>query len=466
VTATAAGTFNSKDAGSRTATATYTLANGNNGGAASNYTLAETTGLAATISPKALTVAGTSAAGKTYDGNTNAAITVGTLSGLVGTETVTATAAGTFNSKDAGSRTATATYTLANGNNGGAASNYTLADTTGLAATISPASISAITGITANDKVYDGSTAATLNTGGAAFTGKVGNDALTVASATGAFNSKAAGTDKTVNITVLSLGGASAGNYILGGTTASTTADITPRTLTVTAGNATRQEGLPNPSFTFTFEGLLGGDTAPLELSSLLSTPAGLADPAGTYPIRVRQAAAGDYVIRGIDGVLTISPAARIDANTLLSTSLTAGSQFTGLTSTSTAAASTTTTGTASSAEPNRPAPTAALLPTAPAGSGLARPQAGSQTTTEALRFTVSLAAPQQQPGANAGLSVTLPDGAAVPQWVSVNTTAGTVTVDPTQANTSALDLRVTVKDPAGVDQVRRWLIPLLPEGR
>jgi hypothetical protein len=383
----------------------------------------------------------------------------------VGTETVTATAAGTFNSKDAGSRTATATYTLANGADGGAASNYTLADTTGLAATISPASISAITGITANDKVYDGSTAATLNTGGAAFTGKVGNDALTVASATGAFNSKAAGTDKTVNITVLSLGGASAGNYILGGTTASTTADITPRTLTVTAGNATRQEGLPNPSFTFTFEGLLAGDTLPLDLSSLLSTPAGLSDPAGTYPIRVRQATAGDYVIRGIDGVLTISPVARVDSNALLSTSLTAGSPFTGLPPSSTAATSTAATGTASSTEPNRPAPTAALLPTAPSGSGLARPQAGSQATPEAVRFTVTLAAPQQT-SANAGFSVTLPDGAAVPRWVSVDTATGSVTVDPTQASTSALDLRVTVKDSAGVDQVRRWLIPLLPEGR
>jgi hypothetical protein len=53
-----------------------------------------------------------------------------------------------------------------------------------------------------------------------------------------------------------------------------------------------------------------------------------------------------------------------------------------------------------------------------------------------------------------------------VPQWVSVNTTAGTVTVDPTQANTSALDLRVAVRDSSGTEQVRRWLIPLLPEGR
>ena len=101
-------------------------------------------------------------------------------------------------------------------------------------------------------------------------------------------------------------------------------------------------------------------------------------------------------------------------------------------------------------------------LPTGPAGSGLARSQAGSDTTADALRLTVSLTAPQQTTS-TVGLSVTLPDGAAVPQWVSVDTAAGTVTVDASQTTASALDLRVTVKDPAGADQVRRWLIPLLP---
>ena len=64
------------------------------------------------------------------DDTTNAAMTVTSLSGFVGTETVTATAAGTYDSKDAGARTATAAYTLANGTNGGLASNYSVANTT------------------------------------------------------------------------------------------------------------------------------------------------------------------------------------------------------------------------------------------------------------------------------------------------------------------------------------------------
>jgi hypothetical protein len=141
VSATASGTFDSQDAGSRSATATYSLVDGSNGGLAANYSLADTTGHSATIAKATLTVSGTTAAGKTYDGNTTAAITVGTLSGLVGSETVSATASGTFDSKDAGSRSATATYSLVDGNNGGLAANYSLANTTGHSATIEKAAV-------------------------------------------------------------------------------------------------------------------------------------------------------------------------------------------------------------------------------------------------------------------------------------------------------------------------------------
>ncbi|MEI6762590.1 MAG: MBG domain-containing protein, partial [Betaproteobacteria bacterium] len=267
---------------------------------------------------------------------------------------------------------------------------------------------------------------------------------------------KNAGTAKAVNVTGVSLSGADAVNYSVAAT-GSTTADIPQRTLSVTAGNVTRQEGQPNPSLVFSLAGLLAGDTVPLDLATLLSTTAGLSAPAGSYPIRVREVTAGDYVIRGVDGILTVSPAARIDANSLLSTSLATGSQAVGQGSSSTLTKSA-----APQAEPNRPLPPAVTLPTGPAGSRLARSQAGSDATTDPLRLTVSLTAPQQTIS-TVGLSVTLPDGVAVPQWVSVDTAAGTVTVDASQTTASALDLRVTVKDPAGADQVRRWLIPLLP---
>ena len=87
--------------------------------------------------------------------------------------------------------------------------------------------------LTANDKVYDGTVEVNVNTGTASFSGSISGDDLTVASATGAFADKNAGTDKSVTITGLSLGGTDAGNYTLANTTASTTASIGQKAITV-----------------------------------------------------------------------------------------------------------------------------------------------------------------------------------------------------------------------------------------
>jgi hypothetical protein len=97
------------------------------------------------------------------------------------------------------------------------AGNYLLASNTATTtADITPATISAVTGITAASRVYDATTNATLNYGGAVgFTGIYGGDVLTVATASGAFADKHAGTGKTVNISGITLGGADAGNYNL-----------------------------------------------------------------------------------------------------------------------------------------------------------------------------------------------------------------------------------------------------------
>jgi folate-dependent phosphoribosylglycinamide formyltransferase PurN len=81
-------------------------------------------------------------------------------------------------------------------------------------ATISKANISNITGITADDKIYDGTTYANLNTDAAHFTNKFEGDQLTVATATGEFADHEIGHNKTVYITNLSLGGADAKNAI------------------------------------------------------------------------------------------------------------------------------------------------------------------------------------------------------------------------------------------------------------
>ncbi|MBE5902352.1 MAG: hypothetical protein E7280_10675 [Lachnospiraceae bacterium] len=101
--------------------------------------------------------------------------------------------------------------------------------------TIAPCPIT-VTGITAEEKPYDGTTEATLDTSGATLYGKCDGDDLTV-SATGTFDNKNAGDGKTVTISDITLGGADADNYVLAdsGNQETTTANITKATPTVTA---------------------------------------------------------------------------------------------------------------------------------------------------------------------------------------------------------------------------------------
>src|SRR5690606_37512186 len=107
------------------------------------------------ITAKALTIGGVIATGKTYDGNTAATLSGGTLDGVVGLEDVTfAAGVGTFASKNVGTWEVTASgYGLS----GGDASNYTLTQPTVADAAI-PAKTLTLTGVNASGKVYDGNT--------------------------------------------------------------------------------------------------------------------------------------------------------------------------------------------------------------------------------------------------------------------------------------------------------------------
>jgi hypothetical protein len=95
----------------------------------------------------------------------------------------------------------------------------TVADITGATLTI--------VGITAQNKVYDGTTVATLNLDGAIVFGILsGDDVQVVAtSVAGAFSDAEVGTGKLVTVSGLTLIGADAGKYTLTQPTA--TADIT-----------------------------------------------------------------------------------------------------------------------------------------------------------------------------------------------------------------------------------------------
>jgi hypothetical protein len=99
------------------------------GSGSGNYTLTAHPTVANSITAKPLTMTGTAITNKEYDAlTTPGTLTLGTLSGLVGTETLTPTGnAADYPSANVGTRASTVTYTLANGANGGLASNYSLA---------------------------------------------------------------------------------------------------------------------------------------------------------------------------------------------------------------------------------------------------------------------------------------------------------------------------------------------------
>ncbi|WP_323144252.1 YDG domain-containing protein [Massilia phyllosphaerae] len=209
VTGTGSATFADKNAGSNKTVnvSGYSLAGADSG----NYKLLQVGGLSANIGKADLTVAGVFANNKVYDGTTAAT--------LSGTATVTpfggdavslsGTATASFVNKNAGEGKA---VTVSGYSLGGAdAGNYNLVQPAGLNADIGKADL-AVTGITANNKTYDGTTVATLS--GNATVGAFGADAVSVAgSGTASFANKNAGSGKLVSVTGYALSGADAGNY-------------------------------------------------------------------------------------------------------------------------------------------------------------------------------------------------------------------------------------------------------------
>ena len=85
------------------------------------------------------------------------------------------------------------------------------------------------------NKVYDGTTAATVTLSD----DRVSGDTFTESYASATFDTKNIGTAKPVSVSGISISGGASANYTLASTTASTTATITPKALTgsITAAN-------------------------------------------------------------------------------------------------------------------------------------------------------------------------------------------------------------------------------------
>lgn len=202
-----------------------------------------------TIAPQAVTVEGITASSKEYDGDTEAVVS--TEGAVVSIEGVTVTsAAGTFADANVGTdKTVTVKVTLDN-------SNYTVEDLK-LEADITPVTLTDINteNITVT-KEYDASTSAGTLTGEVTFSGKVGEDDVSVTAVPSAYADANVGSGKTVTL-ALSLTGDDSGNYTLGSTTTVTfnnaaitvcddITDTTSKTQNVVVGVGTFTE----PSFT------------------------------------------------------------------------------------------------------------------------------------------------------------------------------------------------------------------------
>jgi hypothetical protein len=161
-----------------------------------------------------------------------------------------------------------------------------------------------VTGITAQDKNYDGTNTATLNTSGEALAGVVNSDDVHLSGvATGTFMGANVASGKTVTITGLTLTGMAVSNYML--TQPTGTATINPRPATVTADNKSKIYGTVNPALTATVTGTVNGDT----LNYTLATTAGQFSGVNSYPITVTLGTNPNYTVTPANGTLTINKA-------------------------------------------------------------------------------------------------------------------------------------------------------------
>ena len=244
LTVTATGTFADANAGTGKTVTISDLTLG--GSSVGNYTLAENGNQGSTtadISKAAATVTAPAFSALTYTGSAQNLVSAG--SSNHGSFTYSTTQDGTYTNvipqgTDAGDYTVWYKFTGDGNHNDIAAAEVTGVGISRKAVTVS--------GITASNKTYDGTTAATLDCSSATFSGLVSGDNLTV-TATGTFADANAGTGKTVTISDLTLGGNSVGNYILAATSnqTSTTADIDKASTSVST-NPTAASGLKESS--------------------------------------------------------------------------------------------------------------------------------------------------------------------------------------------------------------------------
>jgi hypothetical protein len=240
------------------------------------------------ITPASLT-ATASASNKVYDGNTSAIVSIA-LAGILGSDVVTGTASGTFDTKNVGTGkvVTVGSVTLA----GASAANYTVGSAANTTADITAKALTA--SATAANKVYDGNTSAVVTV---TLGGIVSGDTVS-GSATGTFNTKDIGVAKPVTVGTVTLAGADATNYTVGAA-ANTSADITAKALTATgtASNKT-YNGNTVAVVSITLAGIIGSEVVTGSASGTFNNKnVGTAKPVTIGTITLAGADAGNYTV-------------------------------------------------------------------------------------------------------------------------------------------------------------------------
>ena len=233
---------------------TLTLGNGSNGGLAANYTL---TGHAASSFQVAQRVLSSSGS-RIYDGSTTASSSDLTLSNLVGSETLTLSGNGTLANANVGTNKGVTlnTLSIANGTNGGLASNYILTGGTHQL-TVTQRVVNAT-----GTRLYDATSSA--NSSDLSLGNLVGSETL-VLSGAGTLADKNVAANKTIGVGTLSLAnggsGGLAGNYTLTGGSHLLTINQKPVSITGTRTYNATAITLPTD---LSIGGLVGGESISL----------------------------------------------------------------------------------------------------------------------------------------------------------------------------------------------------------
>ncbi|HEV2692429.1 MAG TPA: YDG domain-containing protein [Verrucomicrobiae bacterium] len=268
---------------------------------AGNYGLGNTTATTpANITVRTLNVTATGI-GKAYDGTTNASVALNDdrVSGDSLTDTYTVAS---FTDKNAG--TGKSINVMGIQFTGTDAANYSLGNTTATAtATITGRTLTV--SATGQNKVYDGTTNATVTLSDNRLTGDTLTNTYTAAS----FDNKNVGNGKTVTVTGISLAGSDAVNYTLGNTSATTPANITVRSLNVTAtGVSKAYDGTTNASVTLNDDRVSGDSlTATYTSASFTDKNAGTGKTINVMGIQVTGSDAANYSLNNVTASATAS---------------------------------------------------------------------------------------------------------------------------------------------------------------